>query len=223
MPFTLGAPLGPAGDIPIPEPGERLDEAARNDEVAATLAPPPAGYLVTDDLASAWYVPALPDQRTPIVPAARRITTAAPSIAPQTAITLDYPLSEPALWPDAFDPDYGRPFRPERAQTARPAARRAEAPAVDPGWVQRHRIGLVVAFGIIPFLTVPMIALLGTRSARLVLDLQVPQMSYFLDWVIVGAVTVVAGTLVTIRYGVRRRRAREPVAAVGFEAVGQET
>jgi len=94
---------------------------------------------------------------------------------------------------------------------------------VDPGWVQRHRIALVVAFGIIPFVAVPLIALLGTRSARLVLDLQVPQMSYFLDWVIVGAVTIVAGTLVAIRYGLRRRRAREPVAAVGFETVGQET
>ena len=223
MPFTLGAPLGPAADIPIPEPGQRLDEAALDGEVAATLAPPPAARLVADDFAIPAYAPELPPPRTPVVPAARRMRPAPPLVARRRAITFDYPLSEPALWPDAFNPDYGRPFRPERAQTARPAARGADAPAVDPGWVQHHRIALVVAFGIIPFVAVPLIALLGTRSARLVLDLQVPQMSYFLDWVIVGAVTIVAGTLVAIRYGFRRRRAREPVSAVGFETVGQET
>jgi len=219
MPFTLGAPLVPAGDIRIPEPGERLDQTAIEDEVAATL----AACLVTDDLAIPWQAPELPLQRTPIVPAARRVAPVSPTVARETAITLDYPLSEPALWPDAFDPDYGRAFRPERAQTARPTARGADAPAIDPGWIQRHRIGLVVAFGIIPFVAVPMIALLGTRSARLVLDLQVPQMSYFLDWVIVGALTVVASTLVAVRYVFRRRRARETVAAVGFDVVGQET
>jgi len=220
MPFTLGAPLGPAGGIDPPEPGAQGDPQPIQGEVAATLAPPPTTRRITDDPAAGRPLHELPRRRTPIVPAARRSTPPPALAVREPGTTLDYPLSEPALWPYAFDPDYGRPRSAERAAGAR---RHADTPTPDPAWVQRHRTGLVIAFGIVPFLAVPMIALLGTQAARVVLDLQVPQMSYFLDWVIVGAVATVAATAIAMRYVFRRRGAREPAPAVAFDTVSQES
>jgi hypothetical protein len=138
-------------------------------------------------------------------------------------MTLNYPLSEPSLWPDAFDPEYARPFSPKPTAVDHAATEAGAAAATRASWAQRHRVGLVIGFGIVPFVAVPLVALLGTRSARLVADLQVPQMSFFLDWVIVGAVTTVAATVIGIRYVFRRRTAAEPAQAVNYEAVGQES
>src|SRR5271167_3825264 len=107
MPFTLGAPLGPAAGIRLPEPGAQVDQEPIEDEVAATLAPPPATHRVTDDPATEPRVPEPTRRRTPIVPAARRSTSPPSRAVRAPRTTLDYPLSEPALWPDAFDPDYG--------------------------------------------------------------------------------------------------------------------
>jgi len=224
IPFTLGAPLSPIADMLIPEPSHEFT-ADFDDELAATIAPartsPTAleergpGASVTDDL----DVPA----RTRIVPTTRRRTLPRAANMRGAGMTFDYPLSDPSLWPDAFDPDYARRFSRRPAAVDHLAAEAVAAPLPRPSWFQRHRVGLVIGFGIVPFVAVPLVALLGTRSARLVADLQVPQMSFFLDWVIVGAVTTVAATVLGIRYLSGRRTATAPAQAVNYEPVGQES
>ncbi len=223
MPYTLGAPLGPGADILLPAPPAR-DVAIRlaDAELAATATAEPLPWGAIEQVGNPAVGREISYRPTPIVPRARRRTPPRAAIMPDAGIALDYPLSEPSLWPDTFDPEYALPFLGDRID-APAAAALDPAPACRPGWVQRHRVGLVVGFGVIPFVAVPMIALLGTRQARLVTDLQVPQMSFFLDWVIVGAVTTVAATLVCMRYVFSRRRSHEPAPAVSFETVGQES
>jgi len=212
-------------DILIPELSDDFEAALADDEIVATIAPPPATTTIAEfaEFTRAGDEFDVVRRRTPIVASSRRRTPPRASALRDAGMLFDYPLSEPSLWPDAFDPEYAWPF-PREQPAAEPAAvDAATAPAPQPGWVQRHRVGLVVGFGIVPFVAVPTLALLGTQSARLITDLQVPQMSFFLDWVIVGAVTVVAATLIGFRYVFRRRRSAETAPAVNYEAVGQES
>lgn len=225
IPYTLGAPLGPNIDILMPEPSDDFDAAFADDEFAATTAPARAATTVLEEREPLGRTGDDPDvpHRTRIVPTSRRRTPPPATTLRDTGMTLDYPLSEPSLWPDAFDPEYGRPFPRKHAATEAGAAGASVAPAPQPNWVQRHRIGLVVGFGIVPFMAVPMVALLGTQSARLIADLQVPQMSYFIDWVIVGSIAAVASTALGMRYVLRRRRSADSARAVTYETIGQES
>jgi hypothetical protein len=224
IPFTLGAPLSPIADMLIPEPSHEFT-ADFDDELAATRAPARTSSIALEERGhGAWAAGDLDvPSRTRIVPTTRRRTLPRPANMRDAGMTFDYPLSEPSLWPDAFDPEYARRFSRKPAAVDHAAAEAAAPPLPRPSWVQRHRVGLVIGFGIVPFVAVPLVALLGTRSARLVADLQVPQMSFFLDWVIVGAVTTVAATVIGMRYVSRRRTAAAPAQAGNYEPVGQES